>query len=111
MTPEKFSEIVSRRIAIVDMTLIQKAGEYADTKERLSNFYRAGQLLQCGPVKALAGMMAKHTISIYDMVQNPSTYPQEMWEEKLTDQIAYCILLEATLTDTLWRYRREFDEQ
>jgi hypothetical protein len=47
-------------------------------------------------------MMAKHTISIYDMCygdRNGKTYSLELWDEKITDSINYLLLLKALVTE------------
>ena len=50
--------------------------------------------------KALAGMMVKHTVSIYDMINNPdTTYDMDVWNEKITDHINYLLLLRAVVIE------------
>ena len=44
-------------------------------------------------------MMAKHTTSVYDMVESGKPYSLELWDEKITDHINYLILLRAALID------------
>jgi hypothetical protein len=46
---------------------------------------------------ALAGMMAKHTVSVYDMIGTGKVYPMELWEEKIKDSINDLFLLWALL--------------
>ena len=44
------------------------------------------------PQRALAGMMAKHIISIYDMCfTDRKTFELAVWEEKITDSLKMCI--------------------
>ena len=52
----------------------------------------------CTMKQALAGMMAKHTISIYDMCQG-GEYTHAKWIEKITDNINYLILLRAMIEE------------
>lgn len=98
MKKEKFNEIIQKRIALCLDVLIDKANEYA-TDDRLHNFKVAACLQGIDPVKALAGMMAKHTVSIYDMMCSDKKYPLEMWEEKIGDHINYLLLLRTLLED------------
>ena len=48
------------------------------------------------PQRALAGMMAKHIISIYDMCfTDRKTFELAVWEEKITDSLNYLFLLKS----------------
>ncbi len=102
MNAKCFDEIVERRIKRIRTLLTQKRAEYApDGGDRLHNFNRAAAMLQCTPEKALVGMLAKHIISILDIVdaipnKNPS---METIDEKLGDFINYGILLESMLME------------
>ena len=49
--------------------------------------------------QALAGMMAKHTVSIYDMCRSGEEYPLWLWEEKITDHLNYLFLLNAVVRE------------
>ena len=46
-------------------------------------------------------MMAKHTVSIYDMCNSGQKYPIELWNEKITDHINYLLLLRAIIEDEI----------
>ena len=97
MTSDKFNEVISDRIQKCLDTLGVKADEYA-TEDRLHNFNVAARLLGCTPHTALAGMMAKHTVSVYDLIQRhekDEPIPIEMWREKIGDHINYLLLLTA----------------
>ena len=98
MKKEKFNEIIQKRIALCLDMLIDKANEYA-TDDRLHNFKVAASVQGIKPIEALAGMMAKHTVSIYDMMCSDKRYPLEMWEEKIGDHINYLLLLRALLEE------------
>lgn len=54
----------------------------------------------CKPERALAGMMAKHIVSLYDMCYaDRETYDVGTWDEKITDSINYLILLRAIIEE------------
>ena len=78
--------------------LCSKAKEYATT-DRLHNFKVAAQIQGISTSEALVGMMAKHTVSIYDMVRSGNAYSAEMWDEKITDHINYLLLLKAVIEE------------
>lgn len=99
MTAYIFKEILDHYIKRTEEILGVKAEEYA-TEDRLHNFKVAAEVQGTTPVKALGGMMAKHTVSIYDMIDSPRSYPRARWEEKITDHINYLILLAALIEDT-----------
>ena len=69
MRTEQFENIINNRIETCKSVLCSKAEEYA-TDDRLHNFKAAGELQKCTPVKALGGMMAKHTVSVYDLIED-----------------------------------------
>ena len=101
MTTEKFNEIIHEQISRCEATLCKKADEYA-TEDRLYNFKQAAALQKCKPETALAGMMCKHTVSIYDMlkgVEEGKHYPVELWDEKIGDSINYLLLLAAMIRE------------
>lgn len=97
MTNEEFDKIIGEAISRCMDTLKVKQGEYA-TEDRLHNFNVAAKLLNCTPHTALAGMMAKHTVSVYDLIQRREKdehIPIELWREKIGDHINYLLLLTA----------------
>ena len=101
MKAEQFENIINNRIETCKSGLCSKAEEYA-TDDRLHNFKVAGELQKCTPVKALGGMMAKHTVSVYDLIddyEQGKTISQEMWAEKIGDSINYLLLLTALLEE------------
>jgi len=103
MTNEEFEKIIQERISDTLRRLIVKGKEYGST-DRLHNFKRAAQVLGCTPERALVGFKTKHTVSLLDIIdgidkgKNPS---REMWDEKIGDEIAYCLLLDAVVSERL----------
>lgn len=101
MNTEDFNKIIHEQIERCEATLCKKADEYA-TDDRLHNFKVAAGLQDCLPTTALAGMMAKHTVSVYDMIrglEEGKSYPVELWNEKITDSINYLLLLAAAVRE------------
>ena len=98
MTADNFNAIISAQIDHCKSILCSKAREYA-TSDRLHNFKVAGALQGISPAQALMGMMAKHTVSVADMCMSGETYPQELWDEKITDSINYLLLLSALVRE------------
>lgn len=98
MTAEKFDQLFDEQIERSRRVLCAKAKEYA-TFDRLHNFKVAAALMDKSTEKALSGMMAKHTISVYDMCESGDAYPIELWEEKITDHINYLLLLNAVVRE------------
>lgn len=101
MITKDFNDCIGRQIALCKSTLIKKAGEYA-TEDRLHNFKTAAIMQQCSPIQALAGMMAKHTVSIYDLCKNADgdqTQKLSIWSEKIMDHINYLLLLMALIEE------------
>lgn len=101
MKAQDFEIVLEETLERTRQVLGTKADEYAIEGDRLHNFKQAAQLQRTTPVKALGGMMAKHTISIYDMIETGAGCPIEMWDEKIGDHINYLILLRAVVLEQL----------
>lgn len=98
MTAEQFDAIVESRLAFIKTILGKKAKEYA-IGDRLYNFKRAAEILRTTPQRALAGMLAKHLVSVLDLIEGSLTPSEYMVNEKIGDAINYLILLEAVLKE------------
>lgn len=98
MLDKEFQEILERQLDRIKSVLASKGAEYA-TEDRLSNFKTAASLQGKTLSQALGGMMAKHTVSIYDMIETGEVYPHSVWDEKITDHLNYLILLKAVLIE------------
>lgn len=96
MNHAQFSKILEDQLHMCSEVLDVKAHEYA-TEDRLHNFKIAAELEGVTVRQALAGMMAKHTVSVYDMCKSPVPSAREQWDEKITDHINYLILLRAVI--------------
>lgn len=106
MDTKRFDEIIKKRIDLCKAVLCNKAEEYA-TEDRLHNFKVAAELQGCTPITALAGMMSKHTVSVYDLIQKQEkgeVVTREMWDEKIGDSLNYLLLLDALIQE-------RFDEE
>ena len=108
MTATEFERIFEEQVERSRIVLVNKASEYA-TEDRLHNFKVAAALEGKTPEQALAGMMAKHTVSVYDMAESGQPYPIELWQEKITDHINYLFLLNAIVME--WRMTEALEER
>lgn len=101
MNREFFEEIFDDQFTRSREILLNKATEYATDDDRLHNFQVAANLTGKSPMQALGGFMAKHTVSIYDMIRDSSetSFSDAKWDEKITDHINYLILLRAMVYD------------
>ena len=98
MDVQKFEGILRDQFAHCEDILVTKAKEYA-TEDRLHNFKVAAAMQKTTPQNALAGMLAKHTVSIYDMCNAYKDYPEDMWNEKIGDHLNYLLLLRAVVEE------------
>lgn len=120
MNPERFDELLERRIALTRKVLKEKSDAYSTKKDKLYNFKRAAEILRTTPEDALVGMWTKHLVSVLDIVSkitkenkkvglNYVVSPfhiemdEELIDEKIGDAINYLILLEALIQE-----RREY---
>ena len=102
MTNEYFNKIVEDQLEFCKSLLITKGIEYGENKnniDRLHAFKAAAAVQNITPKEALIGMMAKHTISIYDMCKSTEVFPMKKWKEKITDHINYLLLLNALIIE------------
>ena len=92
-----FDEQVRRCSAILQ----KKTKEYTgNDTDRLGAFKAAAALQQTTPQRALAGMLAKHIISLYAMCYADGVeYDMDTWNEKITDSLNYLFLLKAIVKE------------
>ena len=101
MNSYDFDMITDKRLEDCKRVLAGKASEYA-TSDRLHNFKVAAVLSGENPIKALGGMMKKHTVSVYDLIEavnDGQDIPIELWDEKIGDHINYLLLLWALVVE------------
>src|SRR3990170_6357899 len=99
MERKAFDALVEERIKKIRSVLEGKGKEYATDEDSLHNFKRAAELLDSTPEEALLGMLAKHLVSVIDIVKDRTylppvlhTSPQvafDMIDEKIGDSINY----------------------
>lgn len=97
----EFSEVVDERINNIIDTLRDKAIEYSGSGDRFHNFNVGARIIGSTPEEALRGMMMKHLVSVFDLI-DWATYEDDrltevMIDEKIGDLINYLILLEGML--------------
>lgn len=101
MTNTDFNKIVNEQLDRCKSLLCKKGEEYdRDTNDRFHSFKVAAALQGETPMQALAGMLAKHTVSVYDLIREGS-HDLLIWDEKITDHINYLLLLKGLIMDEL----------
>jgi hypothetical protein len=94
-----FNRLVEDQFKVCKEILAKKGREYApDAGDRLSAFKTAAKLQHKTPIQALGGQMSKHTISLYEMIENNSK-DLELWQEKIIDSTNYLFLLHALVLE------------
>ena len=102
MNNEMFNKVTEERIKTCIDVLCRKSDEYSTDRDRLRAFKVAGALQGGSDIKALGGMMCKHTVSIYDLIndfENGKNISIELWNEKIGDSINYLLLLNAMVVE------------
>ena len=75
--------------------LFSKEGCYI-TQNEVNAVFDEQVRLCADTLRALAGMLAKHIVSLYDMCfDEEAVYPMDTWNEKITDSLNYLFLLKA----------------
>lgn len=101
MDAAAFDQILAKRLKTTRELLASKGKEYA-REDRLSNFKKAAALMGGTPERACFGFLAKHLVSVADLVadlEGGVDTPLPMWQEKIGDAVAYLVLLEALLLE------------
>jgi len=100
-----FDKVIEERLAKIKETLAMKAMEYATDDDRFHNFRVAGRRANTTPERALMGMMAKHEVSVLDLVRWLETddimFSRKLVDQKIGDNINYLILLEGLLLERM----------
>ena len=101
MDHETFKTIITQMQEDSLATLLQKNSGYSNA-DPLHNFHQAAKLKGETTLKAIGGMMAKHTVSIYDLINKASEeyVPEEVWFEKIQDHMNYLLFLWAAVEET-----------
>ena len=102
MNHETFKEIITQMQEDSLATLLEKNSGYSNA-DPLHNFRQAAKLKGETTLKAIGGMMAKHTVSIYDLINKASEeyVPEEVWFEKIQDHMNYLLFLWAAVEETV----------
>ena len=107
MNKDQFDEIVERRTRKIVKTLTTKAKEYASDDDRFHNFNVAARIAGTTPEEALKGMMLKHIVSVFDMIEwsytDEGRLNEAIIDEKIGDTINYLVLLEGMMRHQLSR--------
>lgn len=96
MNNETFLRLVEDEVSLIMKTIGKKQKEYNFTEDRLDQFKKCGNFRDQHPMQALAGMLIKHTSSVYDCIDQTAEgniIDLKVWEEKITDHIIYLLLL------------------
>jgi len=107
MNKDKFDEIVERRTRKIVETLTTKTKEYADNDDTFHTFNLAARIAGTTPEEALKGMMLKHIVSVFDLIEwsyiDEGRLNEAIIDEKIGDTINYLVLLEGMMKHQLSR--------
>jgi len=104
MVDDEFNTVLSDTLKKVTDMLAVKGAEYAHG-DRLSNFKQAAKLLNTSNKAALGGMLSKHIVSVFNMLQSTEQFTLDKWDEKIIDVIAYMVLLRAVISEDVHSIR------
>jgi len=100
MNTVQFNDIIEDQFDRCKKVLEKKGHLYSDGNDRLCQFKVTANLQGCSTPRAVGGKMSKHTSLLYDLINKSGkglTHAQ--WNETLTDNINYLILLRAVLVE------------
>ena len=110
MKIDDFNKIVNDQLELCKNVLTCKGKEYAFTEDRLKSFKSAAALLDTNSKYALCGQLAKHIVSIIDMCKSDKYFPEDKWNEKISDAINYLCLLKAIVIEDNKKYKEATSE-
>lgn len=97
---EEFNNIVKNTTDRAVALLTKKNAAYsAGVDDPLHNFRKAANLQGVSIREAAAGMMAKHTVSVFDLCMRDDLDDMATWDEKILDHINYLLFLRAMATE------------
>jgi len=99
MEAPEFNATIDEQLERSRDMLHSKNAHYNPSEDKLRVFKATATLRNTTPQGALAGMMVKHTLSVYDMCESGKEYPIDVWNEKITDHINYLLLLRAVVQE------------
>lgn len=101
ITQKEVNAVFDGQVALCREILQKKTKEYTgDDMDRLGAFKAAAALQHTTPERALAGMLAKHIVSLYDMCfADGVSFDAGIWDEKITDSLNYLFLLKAIVKE------------
>lgn len=103
MNQEEFEDAINDQLETCTELLFSKSDAYNEGDDKLRNFRVAAVLQGVTIEAALGGMLSKHIVSIYDMIDGAiENYWVGTWEEKIADAINYLLILKAMVAE---RYR------
>lgn len=99
MDADHFNVTIAAQLDRSSRVLIEKNAEYNPAADKLKSFKTASDLQGISIKDALVGMMAKDTVSVYDMCRSGMHYDVDVWNEKITSHINYLLLLRAIVEE------------
>ena len=99
MTVNDFDECITCQVNHCLQLLVSKGDEYAPGKDRLAAFKSAAALQSCTQAQAAFGMLAKHLVSVADMIRSGDSFSETRWNEKLGDSINYLLIIRAIIEE------------
>lgn len=99
MQHAQFNDILDQQIKLCRDVLVVKSESYASDSDKLHNFKVAADIQGCSLSQAVAGMMVKHTVSVFDMCASDKDFDLAVWDEKITDHLNYLFLLKAAVVE------------
>lgn len=103
MNEERFNQIVEAQVDMALAMFRKKNDAYSGTQtvDRLAGVKGVAAVRGVSNLEAISGMMAKHTMSIYNMMRDGKEYPVSVWNEKISDHINYLLLAAACVHEGL----------
>lgn len=102
MNNADFTELVNKRLEAIKETLVKKGIEYSTEIDRLDNFKKGAIKSNSHIIDVWKGYKLKHEVSldeIYDKFKITGKINNNLFSEKITDEIAYLLIGECIMME------------
>lgn len=102
MDIKRFNEIVEEQINTCKAILVKRGKTYAPGEDRIEQEKTISTLRHCTELQAISGMMVKHTITIYDLLEGRiKDAPLEYWSEVIGDHINWLLITKVQIVEIM----------
>lgn len=97
MNSKEFNALKEAQLERLDGLIDMRSVGNGD--DLLHTLKQAADLQSISLREAIAGYMADHTVTLYDMMRDHEVWSMDVWEAKITEQMADLLMLNAVIKE------------